>query len=215
MHVLAQAHEVLAQRVHALGRGGSVLHAPGVDRGPRETLAEIVVQLAREAPALVFVRSEKAAAEIDRLLLGAPPPRMLQKKRADQRRLEQDDCGTRQDHRPVLLPERRRLEAHLRASREARLRDAPAVELPPVEGEHLHLDHRVRARNAFPLEHAGSDPSRCGADLPRIEERPADDPFAELALEHPEHRRSRSLAHGGERLIALVRHPVRARCEQP
>ena len=71
--VLAQAHQPFADGLHGLGllsvRSGE-FGAADLDRQHGEPLAHVVVQLAREQGALLFLGADEAAAQFARLLLG-------------------------------------------------------------------------------------------------------------------------------------------------
>ena len=113
-------------------RPRAALELARVDGQPCQPLREVVVQFARQAAALVFVRGEQPAAQPKRLLFGTPAARALDKERSDQAACS-STIDAPAESGSGAAPRARRPEAHLGARRQPGLRNSPARELAPVE----------------------------------------------------------------------------------
>ena len=205
-----EPHQVLAQWAHAFGRRGRMLHAAGVDGEARQPLREVVVQLAREVPALVLVRGDQAPAQIDGFVF-RPAARLAAEQRGDEGGLEQHDRRPRHDQQPVLLPQRRRPEAHFGAGRQPRLGDAPAARArasrTPAPASSITMP-RSAAASAF--QHAPRD---CPAVIARPAQfrtsGPPTMPSPSWLSNMPNTGAFADAAHRGQRPLVLVGHAVR------
>lgn len=112
MHVLTQPHEAFAHRAHGIAASRTrqhVLLTTGVNCQQRQTLRHVIVQLAREPRALVFLRGDEMPAQFARSLLcplalsirAAQAP-AVQKQHDDEDGLEGAERG-RGDDVPLVL----------------------------------------------------------------------------------------------------------------
>ncbi len=224
VHVLGQTRELLAQRAarHRVAAGAGAFHRNGggilepgrIDRQPRQALAEIVVQLARDRLALLLLRVEQAAIEDVHALLCQTAPGALHEEGGDEERLDQDDSDRDENGIAVRLPESGRAEPQLAPRRQAGKRNVEAFELAPVVRDDDR--HRRRHRDVcggFALEEPQRDfrrPARLPGDG---HERSSDDAVAELLGEPAEDGRLRDRPQSDDSLLLLVHDARRVHLE--
>jgi hypothetical protein len=209
VNVFAQPNELLAHRPveHVPGHpGSSTLHARRVDREPCETLAEIVVELPREAAPFVLMGGEQAPTQVTPLLFGGAPAGTLHEEPGDERRLERDDRDGGENGAPVLLPRRSRPEPDGTPGGKEALVNRPTLELAVVVFGRSHR-HRLdlNVLGCLAAQDSERRVARPAARLGQGHERPAHDSAAELGIEEAEDRGVRGGVQDVERLVPLPR----------
>src|SRR5262245_60014456 len=168
MHVLAQSHQPLAYRLHCDCASAAIhrmtLRVTGVHGQQCQTLGHIVVQLTRQARALLLLRIDEPAAEVVRGGFRALTPVALVQQPGDHDRLQQNDRKGCRNQRTISLPCGRIAKADLASRRQARFADSPSLQLPPVE--HRSDDICLRygnVRGGLAVQDAQRQPSRLSA----------------------------------------------------
>ena len=140
-----------------------------LDRQQRQLLADVVVQFARDARPLGFLRGDQTAGEIadpgvavakfclalEDALFGLTALPSMHEQTGDEQRLDQQHRDRADDVELVALPGGRLTKLDTGSGRDASLADVPATELPPVDLVDIGIDLGCRDTvGAFAAEHA-------------------------------------------------------------
>ena len=170
----------------------AALEPAGVDGEAREALRQVVVQLAREAAALVLVRGEQAAAQADGLLFGTPAPRALEQQRRDQAGLQQHDRRRPPESAAGAAPTARAAGSAPRRRAAAATRECPsAASSRQSKAGALGSGARDSRRALCLPQHARGQLRRDVRLRANVDVRSAHDALAELVVEDAEDRRAR------------------------
>src|SRR5215813_9743695 len=166
MHVLAQSHQPLAHRLHCASAAihRMTLRATGVHGQQCQALGHIVVQLTRQARALLLLRIDEPAAQLVGGGFRTPTPVALVQQPGDHDCLHQNHRKGCRDQCTISLPCGRIAKADLASRRQACFADSPPLQLPPVK--HRSDDIRLRygnVRGGLAVQDAQRQPSRLSA----------------------------------------------------